>query len=247
MMRAMSRALAVVLGPQNEWRARILVSTARSLRSRARAESRECNICGYRGLFMPFGWPLRPEALCPQCSSLERHRLLKLWLDGSTNAIAGRRLLHFAPEAAVAGLLRPLASQYVTADLAPGSDLRLNIEKMDLPDGAFEAVVCSHVLEHVDDGAALSEIFRVIRPGGLALLMVPLIEGWDTSYEDSAITSAEGRELHFGQWDHVRYYGADFADRVRNAGFKVDRYTAGGAAAVRHSLWRGEKLFIALR
>jgi SAM-dependent methyltransferase len=247
LIQAMRRNLSTVFSPQNKWRAQVLLSTTRSLRSRARPEARTCNICGYQGLFKPFGWPLRPEASCPQCGSLERHRLVKVWLDEHQELVAGRRILHFASERALAGLFRRAASEYVTADLAPGADLQLNIEKIALPDAAFDVVVCSHVLEHVDDRAAIPEIHRVLRPGGLALVMVPIFEGWDSSYEDPTITTFAARELHFGQWDHVRCYGADFADRLRDAGFEVAHYTAGGDLTVKLSLWRGEKLFIASR
>jgi SAM-dependent methyltransferase len=245
LIQAVRRTLSGMLGPQNRWRAQVLLSTTRSLGSRARAEERVCNICNYQGFFAPVGWPLRPEALCPRCGSVERHRLLKLWLDANAGRISGRRLLHFAPEVAVAGLLRPLACEYITADVAPGADLKLDIEKMALPDAAFEVIVCSHVLEHVDDRAAIPELYRVLRPGGLALLMVPIFEGWRTSYEDPTITTPSERELHYGQDDHVRCYGADFADRLRKAGFDVEEFSAPGALAVKHSLFRGEKLFIA--
>jgi SAM-dependent methyltransferase len=198
-------------------------------------------------LFGPFGWPLRPEAICAHCGSLERHRLLKLWLDKNREQIAGKRVLHFASETAVSDLLRPLADKYVTADLTPGRDLQLNIEKLDLPDESYDVIVCSHVLEHVDDRAALGEMHRVLAVDGIALLMVPVIEGWQETYENNAITDPNGREVHFGQDDHVRYFGSDFRDRVRRAGFDLQELTAEGAAVVRHGLFRGEKLFIAFR
>jgi ubiquinone/menaquinone biosynthesis C-methylase UbiE len=140
-----------------------------------------------------------------------------------------------------------LASRYVTADLAPGADLQLNIEKIDLPASEFDVIVCSHVLEHVRDGAAMAELFRVLKPGGLALIMVPIAEGWLETYEDMSVESPSDREVHFGQSDHVRYYGADFPKRLERAGFDVTTFTASGAATVRHSLFRGEKLFIARR
>ena len=145
----------------------------------------------------------------------------------------------------MSALLRAAASQYVTADLSSIADLQLNIEKMDLPDESFQVVVCSHVLEHVNDRAAISEIYRILEKGGLALLMVPLVEGWNETYENATITAAADRERHFGQHDHVRYYGRDFADRLRDVGFKVDSFVADGALCIKHGLFRGEKLFVA--
>lgn len=234
------------LKPEQRWRAQVVGSTITQLRRGAKPYNRECNVCGYSGFFEPFGWPIRPEAKCPHCGSLERGRLFKLWLDVNRDAIAGKRILHFAPDA-VERLLRPLSSYYTTADLAQGKDLQIDIENMTLPDAAFDIVVCSHVLEHVNDRAALSEIHRVLSPRGMALLMVPIVEGWAASYEDSAITEPRQREIHFGQWDHVRYYGADFRNRVLKAGFDLQEFTSTGPLVVKHGFDLGEKLFIATK
>ncbi|MDQ8727649.1 class I SAM-dependent methyltransferase [Bradyrhizobium sp. LHD-71] len=246
-MISLSRILAQTLPPLPRWRAQVLLSTIRSLHQRANPVERNCNICGLNDLFRPIGWPLRPEAMCPQCGSLERHRLLKLWLDENRECIAGKRILHFAPEAAISKLVRPLAKEYVTADIARGRDLQLNIEKIDLPDESYDVILCSHILEHVDDRAALAEIHRVLVGGGVALLMIPVVEGWANTYENLAITEPNEREIHFGQEDHVRYFGSDFRDRIRRAGFDLEEFTAEGAIVVKHGLLRGEKLFIAAR
>jgi SAM-dependent methyltransferase len=148
----------------------------------------------------------------------------------------------------VAGLIKPLASRYVTADVEAGrADLTLDIEEPDLPSSSFDVVVCSHVLEHVDDRKALAELHRVLRPGGLCILLAPIVEGWDTTFEDAAITSPEARAVYFGQFDHVRYYGADFRGRIREAGFALSEFTAVEPFVTRHSLIRGEKIFIARR
>jgi SAM-dependent methyltransferase len=185
--------------------------------------------------------------MCPHCGSLERHRLFKLWFDQNQAYADGKRILHFAPEAAVSNLLRPLAKQYVTADISPGCDLTLNIENIALPDGSCDLILCSHVLEHVDDGAALSEMRRALADGGVALLMIPIIEGWSETYENAEIVRPDDRELHFGQEDHIRYYGANIRDRIRDAGFELEEFAADGSATVKYGLLRGEKLFIALR
>lgn len=186
--------------------------------------------------------------MCPSCSSLERHRLFKLAFDHAKPLSPGGSLLHFAPEAAVARFVRPLCSSYVTTDfLRDDVDLKLNIEALDLPDGSFDALICSHVLEHVDDRAALAELFRILRPGGVGLFAVPMVEGWDASYEDPRITDQRDRLVHFGQEDHVRRYGRDFRDRVSQAGFLLTEFVRDGADSVRYSLIPGERVFIATK
>jgi SAM-dependent methyltransferase len=209
-------------------------------------EPRCCPICGYEGAFEPFGVVQRPDAMCPNCHSLERHRQFKLLLDRMELLSPGCSLLHFAPEPAITRLVRPLCSEYVTADLMRDDvDLKLDIEAIDLPDRSFDCVICSHVLEHVNDGAALGELNRILKPGGVALLMVPIVEGWDTSYEDPTVTDERARLLHFGQKDHVRRYGRDFRERVSRAGFELSEFAVGGADSVRYSIVPGIRIFIA--
>ena len=229
------------LPPLPRWRVRVLLSTIQSLRRRAIPTERNCNICGQNDLFGPVGWPLRPEAMCPHCGSLERHRLFKLWLDENRERIVGKRVLHFAPEAAISNLVRPLTDKYVTADIAAGGDLQLNIEKIELPDESYDLILCSHVLEHVDDRAALAEMHRILVIGGIALLMTPVVEGWATTYENRTITEPNDREIYFGQEDHVRYFGSDFRDRVRRAGFGLDEFTAEGTDRCKAWLTPGRK------
>lgn len=210
--------------------------------------SRLCPICSYEGPFASWGRVPRPDAMCPNCSSLERHRLFKLAFDQARPLAAGAALLHFAPEPAMTRFVQPLCSNYVTTDfLRDDVDKKLNIEALDLPDRSFDALICSHVLEHVDDKAALSELFRILRPGGVALLAVPVVEGWDVSYEDPTVTEPRERRAHFGQEDHVRRYGRDFRDRVRRAGFLLAEFVRDGADSVKYSLIPGERVFIATK
>ena len=207
---------------------------------------RSCPICGYHGMFTPFGHPPRIDAQCAKCSSLERHRMLKLLLDRSGIIAADHSVLHFAPEWHVRGFLRDLCGRYVTADLMrDGMDLRLDIEAMDLPDDAFDRIVCFQVLEHVDDAKGLAEMFRVLAPGGVALLNTPVIEGWDRTYENDAIDGKRERLLHFGQGDHVRYYGRDIRDRISAAGFDCEEFCAEEPDVRIFGLWRGERIFLA--
>jgi SAM-dependent methyltransferase len=172
--------------------------------------------------------------------------LLALWLNRHQHWVSSAAVLHFAPERDVARLLRERAKQYVSGDLASGrGDRVINIEAIDFPDDSFDCVVCSHVLEHVDDRRALAEMRRVVKPGGMALIMLPVIEGWARTWEPATARTAEERKRHFGQADHLRFYGADVRDRIRAAGFSLDEFTAEGEDVLTYGLQRGEKLFIA--
>ena len=240
----------------------LLRDAARNLRSHAKLRyaiavarklggiiPRRCNLCGYEGLFHASGAPPRYDAECLGCSSRERQRLLGLLMDKRPDLVRGH-IVHFAPEDALKGPIADRGESYRTADIAmPGCDLRLDLMKLDLPDSSVDTFVANHVLEHVrDDTQALRELFRCLKPGGHVLLMVPIAEGWDRTYENPAI-ALEGsdldREVHFGRTDHVRYYGADFPDRIVAAGFELETFTATGAECAAWHLIPGEKVFIA--
>src|SRR5262245_17089280 len=113
---------------------------------------RTCSVCGYRGRFQAAGRPRRIDARCPKCGSAERYRLLALWLDRYGRGLRHARVLHFAPEKGLAALLKTRVGSYQSADVAPGrADLVRDIEAIAEPEGSYDCVVCSHVLEHVDD------------------------------------------------------------------------------------------------
>ncbi len=189
-----------------------------------RGEGRECPCCGghfkrmSRRRLAGFG------GICPRCRSHPRHRAIALLL--ARGDLPGRRLLHFAPEPLFDPVFERLGGlERVTADLYAPADLRLDITDMDLADGSFDLILCSHVLEHVpDDRAAMSELRRVLASGGLALVLTPYRPDRPT-YEDPSITSPLDRMVAFGQQDHVRIYGTDLADRLRAAGFEVEDRT----------------------
>lgn len=207
----------------------------------------ECPICGYKGRFDASGSIMRFNAECPRCNSMERYRLLALSIQRGFIDFAGTDVLHFAPETAIAKMVHDgNPRSYTSCDILPGrADRILNIEELDVPSASLDRIVCLHVLEHVDDAIALGELRRVLRTGGIAVLMVPIVEGWATSYENpDALTDAD-RDLHYGQHDHIRYYGADFRDRVRAAGFSLTEFTADGIDSARYNLMRGEKVFLA--
>jgi SAM-dependent methyltransferase len=210
---------------------------------------RDCPICDYRGSFTAFGMPPRIDAKCLNCGSLERHRLLMLMDMGLRMFRRHHVLLHFAPEPNVKSWVSRKVKRYETADLSAGRLVthRVNIEDIDLPRRSFDRIICNHVLEHVDDARALRELLRILRPGGKAILTTPVIEGWAVTYENPLIHSEPDRRLHFGQENHVRYFGSDIRDRIRAAGFELTEFTATEPDVHTHGLIRGETIFIATR
>ncbi len=225
------------------------VAMLRGLAAYERTPEAECPCCGFHGRFDQGGLANRPGAICPGCGSAERHRLLQLAHDASFVSFSGKSILHFAAETAISSLIRgSKPARYLTADIQPDRcDIALNIEAIDQPDASFDVVVCSHVLEHVDDAKALREIFRILRPSGYLVAMIPIIEGWTETFEDPSKVTPEDRELYFGQHDHVRWYGADSRDRMRAAGFELDEFAALGPDSVRYGLIRGETVFRAAK
>lgn len=166
----------------------------------------------------------RQDACCPCCGALERHRLVWLYFARMTNLFDGnaKKMLHVAPEPCLAPRLKKkLGKGYLSADLAiRRAMVRLDVTAMPFPDGTFDAVYCSHVLEHVpDDRKALREFHRVLKPGAWAVLLVPITSA--RTMEDAAVVTPEERRQAFGQEDHVRSYGPDFLDRLHEAGFSV--------------------------
>jgi len=193
---------------------------------RHRGDAVHCPICGRSFDRFKDAWN-RPDALCWGCGSHERHRAQWLVLTGPRDLLReARSLLHFAPEWTLRQQLqRRPGLRYVSTDLFRDDvDLQLDLTALDLPDASFDAVICSHVLEHVDDdAAAMRELVRVTRPGGWCLVMVPLDLTRTATYEDPAITAPEDRVRAFWQHDHVRLYAPDIGDRLRIAGFDVER------------------------
>ena len=187
-------------------------------------------MCGCkRRKFLPYGYVVQREnALCPGCLSLERHRLLWLYLQRETNLMEARpRLLHAAPEVALMRKLKQLyqdcPKQYVTADLeSPLADMHFDIQQIPIADGEFDAVICNHIMEHVeDDRKAMSELYRILRPGGWGIILSPVELSRAETFEDDTITDRDERTRIFGQYDHRRIYGRDYADRLVSVGFEV--------------------------
>lgn len=192
---------------------------------------RECPLCGARRRkFMPYGYVTsREDALCPQCLALERHRMIWLWITRSTTMLEERpRLLHIAPEVSLMRHFKRLykgMDNYITADLeSPLASMHFDVQHIPLGDCSVDVVICNHLLEHVDDDRrAMRELCRVLRSGGWGIMLVPEDRGRATTFEDDSITDERLRTELFGQYDHRRVYGRDYDDRLREAGFRVER------------------------
>lgn len=172
---------------------------------------------------------------------------MHLWAhEGGSDRLAGKRILHFAPEKAMTHRMRqnPL---YETADLhQPGVTHRVDITTVPLPDESYDVVIANHVLEHIDeDRKAMGELFRLLKPGGMAVLSVPLNASRQQTYENPAITDPAQRFAHFSAEDHQRYYGLDFTERLAAAGFQVSTFRMSPEDEVRYGLLRDEWITIA--
>lgn len=187
----------------------------------------ECPICEHQfRKFLPYGRKARENALCPSCLALERHRLMHLFLQQKTNFFtAPLKVLHVAPEICFIDRFEKQANlDYITADIeSPLAKVKMDIHAIPFPENHFDVVFCNHVLEHVqDDAQAMRELYRVLKPGGWGICQIPLFFPLpDKTIEDPSIKDPADREKVFGQSDHVRLYGKDYADRLRKAGFEV--------------------------
>ncbi|WP_395747008.1 class I SAM-dependent methyltransferase [Prosthecobacter sp.] len=192
---------------------------------------RHCPVCGSNvRKFLPFGDPPRPEARCPVCNSLERHRMVWAFMEPRLAKIARPAVLHVAPEPCLRANLErlPGVDYWSSSYDGAGTRIQADITRLPFEDATFDVVLCCHVLEHVlDDLGAMREFMRVLRPGGWAVLQVPLEMDRETTYEDASIVTPEERTRAFGQNDHVRIYGRDYTDRLKAAGFSVSLFSAG--------------------
>ena len=240
-----------------------------------------CPVCGRRvRAFLPLpryyqdrlqeaGWPYRLDQAetcnasrytCPHCFASDRDRLCALYLDSSLQPGAAGLLVQFAPSTPLSRWIqetikrRQLSLAYRTADLyAEGVDDLLDITDMkDYADGSLAFFICSHVLEHVaDDRKALSELFRVLRPGGGGILLVPIVLGVEEIDEDPTVTDPLERWRRFGQDDHVRLYSKrGFLERVGDAGFviaELDAHSFGLECFQQHGITPQSVLYVVHR
>lgn len=183
--------------------------------------------------FLPYGYGTqRNNVLSPSTLSLERHRLLWLYLKNETNFFtASKKVLHFAPEQAFYERFRKMMHlDYVTTDLnSPLADVKADICDLPFKDNEFDIILCNHVLEHIpDDTKAMQELYRVMKPGGYGIFQIPQDLSRAQTFEDDSITDKKERAKIFGQYDHVRVYGRDYFDKLRSIRFQVEEvdYTA---------------------
>lgn len=177
--------------------------------------------------FLPYGYgKQRENALSPGTLSLERHRQMWLYLKNETDFFTQNyKVLHIAPEQEFLRKFKKMKNlEYTSADLfSPIVDVKADILDLPFEDESFDVIFCNHVLEHIiDDKKAMSELYRVMKKGGWGILQVPMKNSLEKTYEDFTITDPKERQKHFGQYDHVRWYGMDYFERLISVGFSVD-------------------------
>ncbi len=179
--------------------------------------------------FLPYGYgKQRENALSPSTLSLERHRLMWLFLNDETNFFTSTKklkVLHIAPEQCFLDIFRKQENlDYITSDLeSPIADVKADICDLPFKDNEFDVVFCNHVLEHIpNDEKAMQELYRVLKKGGFGIFQIPQDLSRTTTFEDDSITDKKQRAEIFGQYDHVRVYGRDYFNKLRAVGFKVD-------------------------
>lgn len=189
-----------------------------------------CPVCGGNfSKFLPYKVKKvkkRLNVLCPRCGSFERHRLLWLFLINRTNLFSDNmKILHLAPEHVFQKIFRTMPNlNYVSADIcSPLAEIKTDITNISFKNNSFDTILCIHILEHITkDQEAMAELFRILKPGGWAILQSPVNINLEKTFEDTKILSIEDREKFLGQSDHVRMYGKDYKERLESMGFKVN-------------------------
>jgi SAM-dependent methyltransferase len=210
-----------------------------------------CNVCEQQfRKFLPYGRKARENALCPNCLALERHRLMWLFLQEKTNFFSDKlKVLHIAPELCFIDRMNSLVNlEYITGDIeSPLAKVKMDVHQIPFEDNSFDVVFCNHVMEHVeDDILACKEINRILKKDGWGIIQSPVYD-LENTIEDKSITDPAERERIFGQRDHVRKYGEDYAKRLSKSGLSVkeDRFvkTLSEAKIQKHALPINEIIF----
>ena len=228
-----------------------------------RGNNVECPVCGSTySKFLPYGRvSTRENALCPNCLSLERHRLMWLYLRDRTDFTSAKlKVLHVAPELCFLKKFEALENlEYIKADLeSPWATVHFDVHEIPFDENTFDVVICNHLLEHVeDDIKSLKELYRVLKPGGWGIMQSPINPAREVTDEDRSLQTPKDREKKYGQSDHVRDFGLDYPVRLEKGGFrvmvdefvrslpdeKVKRYAVltGGSLTVNDFIYRVEK------
>ena len=185
-----------------------------------------CPVCKNKhDEFAPYGATTRRNALCLNCGSLERHRLLWLFLEKKTNIFKDNlRVLDIAPTKGLSENFKSMRNlDYLSIDKdSPIAMKSMDVTQLECEDNSFDCILCYHVLEHVaDDNKALEELYRVLKPGGWAIIQVPIDKGREKTLEGTHIADPKKRRELFGQEDHFRSYGLDYPSKLAHKGFKV--------------------------
>ena len=216
----------------------------------------ECPVCkkSFRK-FLSYGSAVahRENVLCPYDLTLERHRLMWLYLKNKSDFFTkpNLKVMHIAPEQCFHKIFKHQKNlDYTTGDLvSPIADLHFDLHQIPLEDNQYEIIFCNHVMEHVtDDLKCMQELHRIMKPGGWGIFQVPIDTNRTSTYEDWSITTPEEREKHFWQYDHVRLYGTNYPNRLEEAGFTVETVDYGKEISPelfdRYRLPKGEMLYI---
>ena len=225
------------------------------LRIKYKGDKVYCPCCGSRFReFAPFSIWKRKNAWCLKCQSLERDRLLWMYLENKTNIYREPvKFLHIAPERVFYNHFKKQPNiNYFPADKFPNAypagTRYIDILNIEMPDNVFDVVICNHVFQYIEeDEKAMKELFRVLKPGGWAILQVPINRKLSTTFEDNSITDPKEREKAFGLAEHVRFYGLDYVERLRASGFQVivDDYSAtfSDDEVFRYGFWVGDAIY----
>lgn len=203
--------------------------------------------------FLSYGANNRDNVLCPGDLTLERHRLMWLYLKDHSNFFTAEKLnvLHIAPEQCFHKKFKAQKNlNYLTADLvSPIADMHFDLHKIPLEDNRFDVVFCNHVMEHVDDPlTCMKELYRVMKPGGWAIMQVPQDINRAETFEDPSIVTPEDREKYYWQKDHLRLFGLDYPQYLEKAGFRAEIFDKeaiiGKELIARYRLMESEILYI---
>jgi SAM-dependent methyltransferase len=225
------------------------------LRIKYRGNKVHCVCCGSNFKeFARFGGNKRRNAWCPKCESLERHRLLWMYLEKQTDIYSKPlKVLHIAPELSFFYKFKKYANiDYHPADIFPNlfpkGTIYFDLLHNDAPDNTYDAIICNHVFQYIaDDKKAMQEVYRIMKPGGWGILQVPLDKTKEVTYEDATITDPIEREKAFGLKEHVRFYGMDYGTKLKAAGFDVfiDDYTSAFSddEIFKYGFWKGDPIY----